>query len=109
MRLRIKLKYKGQGIFPFNYNYYLSSAIYNLLNFGTPEFAKFLHDVGFKQGNKTYKLFSFALLFEKYTATKEGFELHSPYVKLLITSPIIEDFLKGILLGSFKNYMTNDF
>ena len=101
MRLLIKLKSDNQFL-PFNYNYPLSSAIYNLLRIGTPEFAQLLHDKGFKVNNKTYKLFSFALLFEKYSFGKEGIKLESPYVKLIIASPILEDFFKGILLGSFR-------
>ena len=81
----------------------MSSAVYKLLQFGTPKFSEFLHNTGYQVGNKTYKLFSFALLLQKYQTTEKGINLISPYLTLIISSPIIKDFFKGILLGSFAS------
>ncbi len=102
MRIKILLKTSSNFI-PYNYNYYLTSALYKLLQFGTPKFSEFLHNTGYQIGNKIYKLYSFALLFRKYQSAEKGLKLLSPYLTLIISSPIIEDFFKGILLGSFSS------
>lgn len=102
MRIKIQLKYQGVSDLPVNYNYFLSSAIYNLLGFGKPEFANFLHDKGYNIEGKKYKLFTFAFRFDKYKIKNDRITLESPNVTLLVSSPLIDDFLGGIILGSFK-------
>ncbi len=103
MRLRMKLRHiEDEKLIPYNYNYFLSSAIYSLLGFGSAEFAEFLHDIGYRVNNKTYKLFTFALRFEKYETSQQGIRLLSPYVYLTVSSPKIDEFFKGILIGSFN-------
>ena len=102
MRFRITLKLTNNSKLPYNYNYKLSSGIYNLLRFGDVEFSNFLHDVGFTVNNKTYKLFTFSLRFKEYRNDNEGIILKDPTVYLLLSSPKIDDFLKNILLASFK-------
>jgi len=102
MRLKFKLNYRGANNLPINYNYFLSSSIYELLRFGKPEFSKFLHDKGYRLNNKSYKLFTFALLFEKFTIEEGSFKLLSPSLKLIVSSPLIEDFLKTMVISSFK-------
>ena len=91
----------------FNYNYPLSSSIYNLLQFGSAEFTAFLHDIGYKFDGKTYKLFTFALQFEKYKIEREGIRLLSPNVYLYVSSPLIDEFIKYFMIGTFENqYIT---
>jgi len=103
MRLLLALKSIDNNSIPVNYNYPLSAAIYKLLKFGSKEFSKFLHDVGFVTRNKTYKLFTFALKFDKYSISKNQIKLHSPMAKLYISTPLVDDFLKNVVVGSFKN------
>jgi CRISPR-associated endoribonuclease Cas6 len=102
MRLRFKLKYEGNRFFPVNYNYFLSSAIYNTLGFANPRFAAYLHDKGYALNGKKYKLFSFALRFEEFQIEKNKLKLLSPNVDLIITSVLIDDFLKGMVIGAFR-------
>ena len=102
MRLRFKLKYEGEQPIPVNYNYFLSSAIYNTLGFTNPIFAKQFHDVGFITDGKKYKLFSFALRFEKFKIEKNRIKLLSPNADLIITSVLIDDFLKSMVMGAFS-------
>jgi len=107
VRLKLTLKYGGTENIPANYNYFLSSAIYNLLGFGKKEFAQFLHDKGFDVRGKTYKLFTFALRFEKYQIQNDSIKLESPRVTLFVSSPLLNDFLGGIVLGSFREKVLN--
>ncbi len=101
MRLIINLKVRGDKVIPLNYNYFLSSAIYRLLRFGSPEFAEFLHEKGFVNSGRKYKLFTFALRFEKFKINNHRIRLIKPAATLIISSPLIEDFLKNFLFGAF--------
>ncbi|MBL1215633.1 MAG: CRISPR-associated endoribonuclease Cas6 [Ignavibacteriae bacterium] len=103
MRLRIKLRAVNSiSELSINHHYQLSAAIYNLLQFGSKEFSAFLHEIGFKQNGRTYKLFNFALRFEKVWIERNKFILRSPVVYLYITSPLVESFIKNFLIGTFE-------
>lgn len=99
MRLKISLETQDKKL-PLNYNYYLSSAIYKLLKFGSEDFAKFLHDKGFQLHNKQYKLFSFALRFERTLINDKDIHLLSKKAYLFISSPLIEDFIRNLIIGT---------
>lgn len=86
-----------------NYQYPLSAAIYNLLRFGSPEFSSFLHDIGFKQNGRTYKLFCFALKFENMSIENGLLKMNTPNAYLYITTPLIDDFIKNFVIGTFEN------
>lgn len=102
MRLKIELHTNQTTALPFNYHYQFSSAIYLLLKFGSPEFSDFLHNVGYKHNGKPYKLFSFALKFEKYRTNQQEIILESPKLNLIVTSPKIDEFIKNFVVGSFE-------
>jgi len=85
-----------------NYNYQLASGIYSLLKFGSPEFSHFLHNNGYSYLGKNYKLFTFSLRFENISIENNRIKLLSPYAKLIISSPIIEDFIKNFVIGTFE-------
>lgn len=97
MRLKLILSTDINTSIPVNYNYALSSAIYKLLKFSSPEFAEFLHEKGFRTNQRTYKLFTFSLRPEKSLIFGRDIILKSPFVNLYITTPLIEDFVKSIL------------
>lgn len=117
MRLKLFLSADTLSTISPNYQYALSAAIYNLLRFGSPEFSKFLHDIGFKQNGKTYKLFCFALKFEQIQIEDGLIKLLSPNVNLYITSPLVDEFIKNFVVGTFEsqkinlysNYRTTEF
>jgi CRISPR-associated endoribonuclease Cas6 len=102
VRLQLTLNADIGSLISYNYHYHLSSAIYKLLQFGSTEFASFLHNVGFKQNGKTYKLFTFALRFENYTNLENAIRLNDPKANLLISSPLIDDFIKNFIIGTFE-------
>lgn len=100
-----------------NYNYSFSSAIYKFLQIGSPEFAEFLHNKGFHHLHKNYKLFTFAVVFEKFRFSGNEIELLSPKVTIFISTPLIGDFIKNFVIGAFtqssfqitSHYSTLDF
>lgn len=103
MRLVLHLDCDINSSIPINYNYQLSSAIYSLLQFGSPEFSEFLHDRGFKVDGKKYKLFTFALRFEKIELKENHLILKSPKIRLHVSSPLIDTFIKNFVIGTFEN------
>lgn len=106
MRILLKLATHNKYI-TLNYNYQLSSAIYNLLRFGSPEFAEFLHSTGYKHNSRTYKLFTFALQFDQISIEKGKLKLKSPAARLYIDSAIIDDFITNFVMGSFGSQAIN--
>lgn len=102
MRLILTLRAAEGNLISYNYHYHLSAAVYNLLHFGSAEFAKFLHDVGFNLKGKTYKLFTFALRFEKYTNLQHAIRLDDSIAFLYISSPRVDDFIKNFVIGTFE-------
>lgn len=102
MRLKLKLNAKDSDSISLNYNYSLSAAIYKLLKLGSDEFASFLHEIGYKSNNKTYKLFTFALKFESSALSGGMLKLKSPIAHLYISSPLIDDFIKNFVVGTFE-------
>lgn len=102
LRLLLKISYKKEGKIPINYNYPLAASIYNLLRLGSPEFASFLHEIGYKEANKTYKLFTFALRFENAFIKGYNFILKSPDARLYISSPMIDTFIQNFIMGTFE-------
>lgn len=102
MRLKLKLRLKESRIIPVNYNYQLSSAIYNLLQFGSPEFTEFLHNEGFNIDGKNYKLFSFSLRIKNPRLYGNLLEIVDSEAVLFITTPIAEKFIKSFITGTFS-------
>ena len=102
MRLRLKLRLTGSEYMTANYNYPLSSAIYSLLKFGSPGFSSFLHDIGYHLDGKKYKLFTFALRFENILFGDNRIKLLDDNAYLYISSPLIDDFIQNLVLGTFE-------
>lgn len=103
MRLVLHLDVSLNSAIPLNYNYQLSSAIYNLLQLGSPEFSQFLHNTGYSIDGKKFKLFSFALRFEKAQVKENYLISNSNKSTLYISSPLIDPFIKNFVVGTFEN------
>lgn len=101
MRLLLRL-HCDSDLLPHNFNYPFSAAIYKFLQFGSPEFSEFLHQQGFRINGKAYKLFTFALRFNKPSYTKEGIKLIDKNCGLTISSPLIDEFVRNFVIGSFR-------
>lgn len=77
MRFILKLQRFADGrCLPLNYQYELSAAIYRILSQSDAEYATWLHENGFKDGNKKFKLFTFSnLRIPRYEIDKESSRL----------------------------------
>ncbi|MDQ0340673.1 CRISPR-associated endoribonuclease Cas6 [Caldalkalibacillus uzonensis] len=65
MRLRVILRPEGEKLqLPVNYQHILQGVIYH--HIGDTTLARFLHDHGYQEGAKTFKLFTFSRLFGKH-------------------------------------------
>lgn len=106
------------SFFPFNYQYQVSSAIYDLIQKSSKEYSKFLHDKGYKlidevtSGNneklqtvhliKTYKLFTFSKLqFFPYQTFRNGFR-NVREIQFVFSTPV-QDTYKHFVYGIFSD------
>lgn len=60
LRLHIGLEHNDRGIIPVNYQYAVSSWIYSRLAVADPEFSAWLHEQGYRDGFRSFKLFTFS-------------------------------------------------
>ncbi len=102
MRIKISLlSQRAPFELPANYNYQLTSLIYELLASSSQDFSTFLHDDGFKIAHKRFKLFTFSrLLIPKRRIEGARLIALSEHLELLISSPIsefIEHLAQGLL------------
>ena len=65
MQLIININLDKQLILPLNYNHIVQSIIYRALSV-IPEYADFIHDNGYMNGNRSYKMFNFGQLKGEY-------------------------------------------
>lgn len=80
-------------ILPIEYNYIVQAMIYEVLN---EEVATFLHEEGFENGKRIFKMFTFSRLTGEYSLDREnGKIIFSGPVKLTISSPF-SDFSNSI-------------
>jgi CRISPR-associated endoribonuclease Cas6 len=104
--MRIKLTLSSARLnskIPINYQYELSSWIYKILNEGDPAFAQFLHEKGYLDEKKRFKLFCFSnLQIAKYSREQDRLVINTNPVKLIISFYPIEA-LEPFVVGLFKN------
>ncbi|PNT91006.1 CRISPR-associated endoribonuclease Cas6 [Clostridium thermosuccinogenes] len=90
MRIKLTLDSIGKQTIDLNYNYALSSMIYNLIRESDSKYSTFLHEKGYEINNKHYKLFTFSQLKpEKYEINGSCMSIQGKVV-LYITSPMKE-------------------
>ena len=102
MRIKITCNI-GEGIrLPINYNYFLTGVIYQFLKESAPEYAHFLHQDGYEQENRRFKLFTFSQLMAKVREIRgEQIHFRSPLTWSVSSSQ--EEFLANFaasLMGS---------
>ncbi len=102
MKFKLSLSSEGQGnLLPLNYQYEVSSWIYNTIKKGNKGFARWLHDKGYENGKKTFKLFTFSKLCpESYRIVADRLELLSPNVGLNI-SFFMDQAAEPFIVGMF--------
>ena len=103
MRFRITLTTEKQGLkLPYNYNHVLASVIYSFLEISDLSFSEFLHDTGYREENKTFKLFTFSpLLTHRRTPLKDKIVLYGK-IEWYISSPK-EEFVSHLVEGMLSS------
>ena len=103
MRLHLTLRTLHKPAFlPFNYQYPLSSAIYKIIQSADAEFAAFLHNTGYGEGYRSFKLFTFSDIKTPFVKSGDRMQLQSDRAELLVCFYIPEaadNFIKGLFLN----------
>ena len=84
---------------PFNYQYPLSAAIYKIIERADNEFAAFLHNSGYTNGGKTFKLFTFSDIRTPFIKNGDRMMLTTNAAELIVCFYIpqaAENFIKGL-------------
>ena len=104
MRLKITLEQSRHGqLIPINYQYYLSSFIYNTLETADSEYSQWLHDNGYKTGNKAFKFFTFSLLnLHDWEINNSHIKIKSPRIDFKI-SLYTQKTAEKFVIGMFQN------
>ena len=108
MRFKLSLQIQPEVMgneLPINYQFPLQAAIYKTLANSDAEFATWLHENGYQQDGKRFKLFTFSnLIVPQYGIGKdrERLEIKSDYVTLLI-SFLPEKSTQKFIQGIFNN------
>lgn len=105
MRLKLTLQTLHKpALLPFNYQYPLSSAIYKIIQSADAEFAGFLHNKGYGEGNKSFKLFTFSDIKTPFVKSGDRMQLQTGEAELIVCFYIpqaAETFIKGLFLNQY--------
>jgi len=103
MRFKLNLQsHQRQLSVPFNYQYPLSAAIYKIIQTADAKFAAFLHDKGYGQGHKSFKLFTFSDIKTPFVKNGDRMQLRTTEAELIICfymPQAAENFIKGLFIN----------
>ena len=86
---------------PFNYQYPLSAAIYKIISRADESYASFLHEQGYKHGNKSFKFFTFSDLQTPFIRQENFMVMTTNNASLTICFQLpdaAENFIKGLFM-----------
>lgn len=101
MRFRLTLQTKISSLLPFNYQYPLSSAIYKIIERADKEFASYLHNKGYGEGHKSFKLFTFSDIRTPFIFKGDRMQLTGGEAEVIVCfymPKAAETFIKGLFL-----------
>jgi len=102
-KLNLSLINRNQNILPVNYQYELSAWIYKVINQSDPVFATWLHDKGFSEDNKQFRLFTFSnLIVPQREIVNDRLIVKSDQVSLII-STLPEETIQHFVSGVFRD------
>jgi CRISPR-associated endoribonuclease Cas6 len=88
MRFQVTFGHTGQHrLLPIDYQYFIGAWIYKVIGTSDSAFAHFLHQFGYSDGNKTFKLFCYSpLSFSNYIFNRDKnlFEIKDDHLKLKV-------------------------
>lgn len=101
-KLTLELTGKNRQI-PINYQYEQSAWIYKTIHNGNPEFSAWLHNLGYLDGKKQFKLFTFSpIIPEKYAINRDRLEIQSNHA-ITYVSFYTPEAAEPFILGLFSN------
>ena len=92
---------KTNALLPFNYQYPVSAAIYKIIERADSVFAAFLHDSGYTNGGKTFKLFTFSDIQTPFVKNGDRMMLTTNNAELIVCfymPQAAENFIKGLFM-----------
>ncbi|SHE83815.1 CRISPR-associated protein, Cas6 family [Mariniphaga anaerophila] len=94
-----------QCILPIDYQYYIGAWIYKIIGEADPDFARFLHTEGYRNGNKSFKFFNYSpLFFNKYRIHKDRALIEAlTGTATLKVSFFLNDAAEKFIIGLFNN------
>ena len=99
-KLNLSMINRKQNILPVNYQYELSAWIYKVINQSNPAFAEWLHNKGFSDAKKQFRLFTFSNLNVRHREIAgDRLLIKSDPVELIISTlpgETIQHFMSGI-------------
>lgn len=98
MQLIVNINLDEPLVLPLNYNHILQSIIYRALSV-VPDYADFVHDMGYSSGNRSFKMFHFSQLMGEYRIQRHNI-IFDDFVSLEIRSP--QPLFINILRESFE-------
>lgn len=111
MRLKLNLQtLHKQSLLPFNYQYPLSAAIYKIIQAADAEFAAFLHDKGYGEGHKNFKLFTFSDIRTSFIKNGDRMQLQTGEAELIVCFYVpqaAENFIKGLFINQHLEIADN--
>lgn len=106
MRIKINLQPIKKLRVSLNYQHSTSSAIYKLIRESSPDFAEWLHSIGYKYNqSKTYKMFAFSKIFtERPDKAKlsDGILEAPGNASFFFASPVRETIIYNFIQGALK-------
>src|SRR5579884_3928690 len=105
MRLKVTLNNPCETSLPVNYQAYLTAVVYGLLGSSDAEYARFLHDEGYRQGSspKRFKFFTFSWLQGRRRVAGPIIVFAPGRISWLVSSPVehfLTNFATGLLAAS---------
>lgn len=104
MRIRLTLSRIGrQNVLPISYNYFLTGLIYNVIQESSDDYARFLHDEGYKpEDRKTgFKLFTYSMIkADRFNIRGDKIAFTGDKLFWCISSPV-DTFMQHLVTGIF--------
>lgn len=102
-KLTFTLTNLKERILPLNYQYELSSWIYHILNSGSPEFATWLHDHGYTDDRKQFRMFTFSNLDISHRRIQgDRLEILSQEINMIV-SMLPDEMIRHFITGLFQD------
>ena len=108
--LQLTTRNIGQRL-TFNYQYPLSAVIYKIISRADADYASFLHEQGYKHGNKSFKLFTFSDLKTPFTRQENCMVMTTPNASLTVCFQVpdaAENFIKGLFINQQLDIANSD-